>query len=63
MMNTMEVWYKLDDAQPSQVSLSNDANVDDLKNAIKAKWANRLADVDAPQLKVFAAGADQRRTS
>jgi hypothetical protein len=51
------VWYKLDDAESDKVTLSKDAIVVDLKEAVKTKWGNTLARVDAPQLQVFAKGA------
>jgi hypothetical protein len=58
-MPTMKVvWYKLDDEDSDKVTLSGDAIVVDLKEAVKTKWGNTLARVDAPQLQVFAKGAD-----
>lgn len=51
---TIKVWYKVDDASPSKVKVEDDADVDDLKEAIKKKWGDRLPwAVD--ELKVFTA--------
>jgi len=64
-MNTMtkvQVWYQLDDNAPSKVKVNDDADVDDLKDAIKTKWGDRLP-CAAPELKVFAAGGAVDRTA
>ena len=57
----MKVWYKLDDKEPDKVRVETDADVADLKKAIKAECPNKLKDVDALELKVFAAGADPNK--
>ena len=49
------VWYKLGDKSPSRVTLEDNAIIDDLKDAIKTKWGDRLP-CAPPELKVFAAG-------
>ena len=52
---TIKVWYKLDDASSSKVQVEDGADVDDLKEAVKKKWGDRLPwAVD--ELKVFHAG-------
>jgi len=49
----MKVWYKLDDHQASSL-MFEDANVEDLKQAIKTVWGDRL-NCPYPLLKVYAA--------
>lgn len=57
----MKAWYKLDDKLASKVEVKDDADVDDLRDAIKAKWGDRLR-FAAPDLMVFAAGVDPTTT-
>ena len=57
MTRTIEVWYKLDDASPDKVKVEDGADVADLKDAVKAKWGNRLF-CAAPELLIFAADKD-----
>ena len=54
---SIEVWYKLNDEEADIVTLKDNAVVAHLRDAIKEKWGDHLA-CAAPQLKVFAAGAD-----
>ena len=54
----MKVWYKLGNEQPDRVKVDDDAVVFSLKEAVKQRWGEHLACVDAPELTVFAAGAD-----
>lgn len=56
-MENVHVWYKLNGASPDKVQVRYDADVDDLRNAVKEKWGDRLP-CAAPELKVFAVGAD-----
>ena len=57
-MTKVYVWYKLDGESPGKVKVKGGADVADLKDAIKARRTNDLANVDATWVEVFAAGAD-----
>jgi hypothetical protein len=56
-MTKVHVWYTLDGESPAKVKVQDDADVDDLRNAVKEKWPE-LKDIAAARLKVYAAGAD-----
>ena len=55
--NKMKVWYQLGDEQASKVEVKENADVDDLKMAIKTAESGGVPYV-ARKLKVYAAGKD-----
>ena len=59
-MKEITVWYKLDGQdQPACVELREDrSTISDFKCAVKQEWSNKLKDVDAGTLRVFAAAVD-----
>ena len=54
---TIKVWYKVDDTSSSKVQVEDDANVDDLKEAVKKKCGDCLPWV-VDELRVFTAGGN-----
>ena len=49
----LKVWIKVKGIDATKIELTNHADVDDLKNAIKKKMSLTFNDVDAPQIEVL----------
>jgi hypothetical protein len=63
-MATTRVWFKLQGAATAtSVLMPTDALVDDLREKIKEKRANRLREVDAADLVLSTNGADPPTTT
>ena len=66
---TVVVWYQLDNKDRDKVIVkpatdtATDADVADLRVAIKTRWGDHLASLDPGDLKVFPAGADPKTST
>jgi hypothetical protein len=51
-MGIIKVWYKVDNGEPSEFEVKDNADVDDLKRAVKRECPNILSGVDAISLNI-----------